>query len=62
LRDFIEFSFYGERDIMREISRRMDSSRKSGKTGREGGILLWACPDPKNPSGFRLGRVTGSIL
>jgi hypothetical protein len=49
LRDFIEFSFYGERDIMREISRRMDSSRKSGKTGREWGILFWACPPAKNP-------------
>jgi hypothetical protein len=40
LRSFIDFSFYGERDIMEKILKWMDSRRKSGKIG--GGVMLWA--------------------
>jgi len=40
LRRFIDFSFYGERDIMEKILKWMDSRRKSGKTGPERGIIL----------------------
>jgi hypothetical protein len=42
---FIEFSFYGERDIIKELLILMDSRWKSGKIGQEGGMLLrHECP------------------
>jgi len=42
LRHFIEFSFYGERDIIKKLLIWMDSRRNSGKTGEERGIMIWA--------------------
>jgi len=37
---FIEFSFYGERDIIKKLLISMDSRWKSGKIGQEGGGIL----------------------
>jgi len=60
LRRFIDFSFYGERDIMEKILKWMDSRRKSGKAG--GGRHALGMTAPKNPFSFRLSRTSGPIL
>jgi hypothetical protein len=54
---FIEFSFYGERNIIKELLISKDSKRKPGKIGQEG-ACCFGMTTPKNPFWPRLGETS----
>jgi hypothetical protein len=54
---FIEFSFYRKRDIINKILIWMDSRRKSGRIGQEGGYSALGMTARENLFWFRFGRM-----